>query len=121
MYNDYAQNQFVRLLQWITEYPDIWEEICESNHDISVERCCKIVENLEENSLYILIPILILKNNKTDALNATIKQFVTDCIIKVWDQKGQYALCDSFKEMLQEWEKKHGSKKNGNLIDQIKE
>lgn len=105
MYDNYAQNQFVRFMKWIAEYPDIWNEICQSDHDINAERCCKIIENLESNAMYNLIPILILKNKYTDAMNATINQFVMDCIVKVWEKEGQYALCESFKESLLEWDK----------------
>lgn len=120
-YVNYEKEKLKKFVEWLGEYPEIWDEICESNHDISAERCCRIIENLESNSLHILIPMFVYKNRHSAAVYAAIHHLVVNCILEVWEQKGRYAMCQTFKDMVQEQKEKAELRRMIERKDRMKE
>lgn len=50
--------------------------------------------------------MFVYKNRYSAVVYAAIHHLVANCILEVWEQKGRYAMCQTFKDMIQEQKEK---------------
>lgn len=73
------QKEAVRLLQWIAENPDDWDELCTCEEVLMTnQRCISYIQQLQEAELYPIILVLLTRNfGQREVGTAIVKMAIT--------------------------------------------
>ena len=92
----------MNIMDWMNEYPNMWNEIYSCHNSMEIERMYNIIESLEKYSLYILIPAVICKNYYVNTVNNAVNRFAVKCMLRVLETEGKCKIYNMFKESIKE-------------------
>ena len=89
----------MNIMDWMNEYPNMWNEIYSCDNSMEIERMYDIIESLEKYSLYILIPAVICKKLLCKVNNA-VNRFAVKCMLRVLETEAECKIYNMFKESI---------------------
>ena len=80
-----GKKELIHLLTWASENPELWSLICYDEH-VEAEDCLAVMEKLEGEKLYQLIPVFMLRNGDSQAMEDAIQKLCLKKIVESWEK-----------------------------------
>lgn len=92
----------VRLIRWLAEHPSIQRRLCDEGAESTPEECIEIIEQLEKNSFYDMIYILLMKNSHDIVIGEAIEKVIAEKMANEWERIGTEQMCQDIKGRIKE-------------------
>lgn len=93
------KDELIRLITWMTEHPEMWRSVC-TEKNMSAEECLEILEELEKQSFYMLIPVLIDNNIGNVEVDARMTRLFGKKLVESWSKMSMTDISTEFKDIL---------------------
>ena len=92
----------IRLIRWLSEHPRIQRRLCDEGTESTPEECLEIIEQLEKNSFYDMIYILLMKNSHDMVIGEVLSKIIVEKMANEWERMGTEQMCRDIKEKIKE-------------------
>lgn len=92
------RDDLLRFIKWMMEYPEMADMISTDNN-ANVDQCIEVIEELERQEFYILIPLFLSHNINTN-VDKGISRFVAKKILESLVDMSIEDISAEFKEIL---------------------
>ena len=92
----------LRLIRWLSEHPSIQRKLCDEGTESTPEECIETIEQLEKNSFYDMICILLMKNSHDIVIGGAIEKVIAEKMANEWERIGTEQMCRDIKEKIKE-------------------
>lgn len=94
------QEEFIRLMRWIASHQSTWSKIY-LNEALEPEECLNIIQELEKQGFYILIPVVIENSKSNYSMHKALYNFVLNKLADDWAKNEMVAILAELSKMLQ--------------------
>lgn len=89
--------QVIRFLKWIREYPGLWEAICTPNNEeypMNLKKMQMLVEKLRHEGFYELIYVLLTVHRNEPYMEGIMESLLLDTLIRQWPEEREHILAE---------------------------
>ena len=119
MEKEMRQREAIRMMKWITEYPESVNWVADIEQSIMPEECIETIELLEEHGFEYLVPLLLHTVSYDYTMGRVISRIYAESLAAAWNQRGTAHILDDMKGIIREEiaraelrEKERSEKKN---------
>lgn len=102
MEKEMRQQEAIKMMKWIAEYPQIVNQIADVEHCITPVECIETIDLLEKYGFEYLVPILLHAIDYNYKLDRAISKFRAEVLATVWEQRGTAHILDEIKCIIRE-------------------
>ena len=95
------RDEIIRFLRWASTHQKMWRIIC-SDDTSEPEKCLEIIQELESNEFYLLIPVLLERNKINYSMDKALYDLVLNKLADDWERKSISAIINELKEAMQQ-------------------
>lgn len=92
------KDDLLRFIKWMTDYPELWNIISMDNY-VDTDKCIEVIEELEQQGFYLLIP-LFLSHNINSNVEKGLDKFIVKKVLESWTDKSIEEISTEFKSIL---------------------
>lgn len=81
--------QVIRFLKWIRQYPGFWEAICTPDNEeypMDLKKMQMLVKKLQQEGFYELIYVLLTVHRREPCIDGLAKSLLLDATIRSWSE-----------------------------------
>ena len=119
MEKEMRQREAIRMMEWITEYPESVDWVADVEESTTPEGCIKTIDQLEEYGFEYLVPLLLHTVSYDYTMDRVISRIYAESLAAAWNQRGTAHILDDMKGIIKEEiarselrEKERSEKKN---------
>lgn len=89
--------QVIRFLKWVRQYPGFWELICTPDNDeypMDLKKMQMLVEKLRQEGFYELIYVLLTVHRNEPFMEGIMEALLLDTLIRRWPEEREHILAE---------------------------
>ena len=102
MEKEMRQQEAIRMMKWIAQYPKIVNRIVNMEQCTTPEECIEVINLLDKHSFEYLVPILLHTVDYDVVMDRGISRLYAEGLATVWEQKGTAHVLDDMKDIIRE-------------------
>ena len=102
MEKEMCQREAIRMMKWITEYPESVNWVADIEQSIMPEECIETIELLEEHGFEYLVPLLLHTVSYDYTMGRVISRIYAESLAAAWNQRGTAHILDDMKGIIKE-------------------